>query len=749
MEKKLCFSCMQPKENPICEHCGFDERKQNESHQLPMGTVLKGQYLVGKVLGQGGFGITYLGYDRFLNLPVAIKEYYPKGVVMRNTSHSCTVTNVQGQTRDLFDANLRRFLREAQSLALLSEVPEVVHVRNYFPENGSAYIIMEYLQGITLKDYVRTNGLLTPDQAMEVFEPVMRGLQKVHEAGLVHRDISPDNIMLLPGNQVKLLDFGAVRDYNSELSQSTQAVVKAGFAPLEQYRATSQLDPRTDLYALCATMYYCMSGKLPPEAPERMSGDCDFQWDQISGLSTVQKAALQKGTALLPEDRFTDVDAFRDALQGKTPVKEPKKKKSARKWILPAAAAAIILIAAAGLLFLKPQKTEPTVSIEATETLPPKTQETVPETTIPEKKIYTLYSSGSHTNDYPCWRETTPDGYLYEGPGLKMQVTGRHLVIRVSSLENAESYPCNLPETKRYDTEYEWQLTFGDKFEEYFVSTGNQTLQKRSPVNKTIPEMDHELRLNNDGDAFHWLSGLEEENVSYDSASITWEFDIPEVSPDGFISQFQGGELTKFTFYLTNKPSKTYMLTRNYFLEPDSQKEDYEVCPVGCYAKKYPLTVKKKDGAVILSGTHLNIRMEPTGEMTALLDHVWTSDVCVCNNMVDSSGNPIEDLYWELTLKAGDREFNAKIYHLSDGSKIPVEVPMQDMEKGNYMTMSDIPGMFHLDSFTWNDHSITMYLSATHPENMREFLLSVDAAKIYTHAPSLTHYNTYSYALQP
>ena len=159
MEGKRCYGCMKLKKNsPVCEHCGYDERETNAPHQIPAGTVLKEQYLVGKALGQGGFGITYLGWDLYLDIPVAIKEYYPAGVVMRDTTVTMDVVSCSGDEGARFRNNKERFLREAKMLARFSQVPEIVQVKNFFLANNTAYIVMEYVEGTNLKQYVADHG---------------------------------------------------------------------------------------------------------------------------------------------------------------------------------------------------------------------------------------------------------------------------------------------------------------------------------------------------------------------------------------------------------------------------------------------------------------------------------------------------------------------------------------------------------------------------------------------------------------
>ena len=328
MEENRCPGCMNIKNGIVCEHCGFDERRQNAPHQLQIGTALQDRYLVGRALGQGGFGITYLGWNRYLDKKVAIKEYYPSAFVDRNAAHDTTVVCRTEQMEGFFTENRKRFLREAKTLAKLEEVPQIVSILDFFEANHTAYIVMEYLQGSDLRDYIqKQGGRLSPTQTLNIMRPVMAALVKVHEAGLVHRDISPDNIMLQYDGSVKLMDFGAVRSVNNaavdkELTQATQAIVKHGFAPIEQYSARGSIGPWSDEYALCATMYYCMTGRVPMNATDRIEEESEINWDEIQGLTAQQKEILRKGTAIRAKDRYHDIRQLMDALFA-PPVQKP------------------------------------------------------------------------------------------------------------------------------------------------------------------------------------------------------------------------------------------------------------------------------------------------------------------------------------------------------------------------------------------------------------------------------------------
>lgn len=328
MEKR-CFGCMQLKEgHPICEHCGFDERTQNLDHQLPVGTVLGGQYTIGKALGQGGFGITYLAWDHIMNQPVAVKEYFPKGFASR-TVGNLKVTSYDGQNARDFEFNKKRFLREAESMAKLWDIPQIVKILRLFEENGTAYIVMEYVRGANLRDHIKRLGRpLTMDETLFLLGPVVEGLGLVHKINLVHRDIAPDNIMILPNGSAKLLDFGAARyvenaDAEKERPSSTQQVLKHGFAPPEQYSSHGALGPWTDVHALCGTIFYCLTGKVPPDALDRGYGGAVISWDHIPGLTPKQKSALEKGMALQPRERFSSVGELWKQLKPQAP-KTPK-----------------------------------------------------------------------------------------------------------------------------------------------------------------------------------------------------------------------------------------------------------------------------------------------------------------------------------------------------------------------------------------------------------------------------------------
>lgn len=403
------------KDAPVCEYCGYDERSANLPHQLPVGSILGNQYLVGRVLGQGGFGITYIGWDQNLSTRVAIKEYFPAGVVQRHVGWGTSVICATGENPEVYEKHKERFLREARTLAKFQNVPEVVQVRSFFSANGTAYIVMEYVQGITLKQYMKKLGRpMTEAEALEIMEPVLRALQKVHDEDLIHRDISPDNIMLPDAGGIKLIDFGTVRYVGeSGMSKSTEAVLKPGFAPIEQYNSKGNLGAWTDVYAICATFHYLLTGKVPADVHVRLEeGESLDILRSRTDISSHMYAVLEKGMGIRVADRIQSITELYGLLyKGKqehtaadisaakntevsalprTGQSRSGKLFTGRRLPLVLACGVLLLGLCAGLVLLRPKTqnipviTEPSETMAATENWETAPQlSTVPETQKP------------------------------------------------------------------------------------------------------------------------------------------------------------------------------------------------------------------------------------------------------------------------------------------------------------------------------------------------------------------------------
>ena len=258
----FCFRCMGQTENGVCKACGFNNGGyETPPHHLKPKTILNGKYVIGAAMGEGGFGITYVGYDLNLDIRVAIKEYFPSGMVTRGTVGEGSVTLYTSGDPHEYENEKNKFLFEAKTLAKFDDLPGIVSVRDFFNENGTAYIVMEFIDGVSLKDYLkRKGGKISVDQALRMTEPLLKSLSLIHKSGIIHRDISPDNIMITKKGEIKLLDFGAARGVSPDGTKSMSVQLKHGYAPEEQYRSHGKQGPWTDVYAICATIYRAITG---------------------------------------------------------------------------------------------------------------------------------------------------------------------------------------------------------------------------------------------------------------------------------------------------------------------------------------------------------------------------------------------------------------------------------------------------------------------------------------------------------
>ena len=284
---------------------------------LPEGTVLAGQYVITGVLGQGGFGITYQAQDHKRNIKVAIKEFFPDSMATRSQGQT-TVMPFTGDRGDNFEYGKQCFLQEAETLAQFIGNENIVRIYSYFEEYGTAYFVMDYIEGESLEDYIKEKGgKLSFEEASEILLPVMDALGVVHEKGIVHRDVAPDNIYLTKDGKVKLLDFGAARQSLGDKSQSLDVVLKHGFAPKEQYTRRGRQGPYTDVYAFGATFYFALTGKRPPDSLERLDED-EIVLPSTLGVKIPKNAeeALMTALNVRSEDRYQSMSAFKNAFAG-------------------------------------------------------------------------------------------------------------------------------------------------------------------------------------------------------------------------------------------------------------------------------------------------------------------------------------------------------------------------------------------------------------------------------------------------
>ena len=327
MKEDRCPYCMRPLQGASpCLACGEEPSSYEPlPHHLLPGTSLADRYVLGRVLGEGGFGITYLGWDTALDRWVAVKEYYPHDQVVRSAHESLAVTRIAGASAEGFETGRNKFLEEARALAKMSKQPCVVDVYDKpFEENGTAYIVMEYVEGISLSRLAEERGgRIEPDELFEMVEPLLRALAELHEEGIIHRDVTPDNVLLENG-QIRLIDFGCARAGTRGTREMT-VMLKDGYAPVEQYNNWGQ-GTWTNVYSLCATLYKALTGVTPPLSVERSPVDELVPPSQLGvDLGLQREEAILRGLRVKPGRRYRTMDALWEALYGgPSPVKKSR-----------------------------------------------------------------------------------------------------------------------------------------------------------------------------------------------------------------------------------------------------------------------------------------------------------------------------------------------------------------------------------------------------------------------------------------
>ena len=392
MEIRRCMKCMHALAagETFCSECGRPYGSvETEPFALKPGTILDGKYLVGEMLGQGGFGITYIGFDLLLEQKVAIKEYYPMSTGMVSRENSTTVVwSSAVMQKSGMEKGFDSFLKEARKMAKLGGIPGVVGVKSVFIQNETAYIVMDFIEGETLLKKLQREGPMDYGTCISLMTPIMQALAEVHKHGIIHRDISPDNIMVQSDGRLILLDLGAAKDLDIQGKdgnvQSSQMVAKHGFSPVEQYGQAGKIGPWTDVYAMAATIYYCCTGVLPPSATDRMIEDTLTCRPR---LTKEQFDVLAFCMSVLPQKRPQNMDALLQIVThpaGKTPpVRDVPKTEPVRpetrnlqppkpdpgrplpKWLIPGIAAAVAVIALVISVGSGGKKSTPASSVKA------------------------------------------------------------------------------------------------------------------------------------------------------------------------------------------------------------------------------------------------------------------------------------------------------------------------------------------------------------------------------------------------
>lgn len=324
--KQLCSSCFAAIKKEPCKKCGFcSDTYVPDNMVLPVGSILMGNFLIGRVLGKGGFGITYQAYDVKYDYHIAIKEYFPVELALRAAGETGLMVRDK-KSAELFRKGVEKFYNEAGFVAEFNGNPNIVSVYQLFYENNTAYFTMEYLSGITLKDYVTRVGTITPEQAAYIADNVANALVDVHSKSVLHRDVSPDNIMLCHDGSVRLLDFGAARQVFPEGSQLLSVILKPGFAPLEQYMRNGKQGEWTDIYSLGASLYYAMTKQIPEDPQNRFEDDSELQM-HMNDIPPEFRGVITRAMEVKYTDRYQSSREFADVLAAvpirRRPVKIP------------------------------------------------------------------------------------------------------------------------------------------------------------------------------------------------------------------------------------------------------------------------------------------------------------------------------------------------------------------------------------------------------------------------------------------
>lgn len=332
-----CLSCFNEYEDSnICPFCGKEPLKQKEPIDLMPGTILAGRYLIGENVGTGGFGIIYRSFDLKFETVIAVKEYYPRRIVTRAAGTKDIIVNTKG--REEYEYRKKRFLAEARNMAKLGDNKNIPNVFEYFEENNTAYIVMEFLEGMSLGEMLNSPDYTPdPDFAIYAANEVGNALIALHHFGILHRDVAPDNIFICSDRElkIKLLDLGAAR-LADEDDDVVDIVLKPGYSPIEQYiddkKSRKGIDERADIYALGATLYHLLTGVKPDESSNRKILDTVQSPKEINpSIDENLNNAIMKAMALEKHLRFNNVKEFLSAINGNRKVIELKVERRNRK----------------------------------------------------------------------------------------------------------------------------------------------------------------------------------------------------------------------------------------------------------------------------------------------------------------------------------------------------------------------------------------------------------------------------------
>jgi len=326
------------------------DTQQNSFKELAIGTILyNGKYIIEKVLGVGGFGITYYARHATLKQHFAIKEFFINGFCIRHTQH--LTIHLQGIQNEAFVKYRQKFVEEAQMLAKLDHTG-IVKVTDVFEENGTSYIVMPFIKGETLQSLIERNGKLPYEMGVNYMAQVCEALDYIHKQGILHRDVKPDNIMITPDNKTILIDFGSARGFVHDQTQSHTSILTQGYAPPEQYTTTGRKGSYSDIYSVGAVFYFIVTGKKPIDAAARLLENLDEPKSFSPELSDTANRTILKAMAIKPDERYQDVDQLMCELTGRKDWRNPviiEKGKSNKGLIIGLVVLVLALLAGGGV----------------------------------------------------------------------------------------------------------------------------------------------------------------------------------------------------------------------------------------------------------------------------------------------------------------------------------------------------------------------------------------------------------------
>lgn len=443
----LCFGCFAPKGSDYkCKICGYvyDLKEGPEQSHLFPGTVLNSRYILGKVIGAGGFGITYIAFDPKLQVRLAIKEFFPRQIASRNRETKEIIPFGENEKNDFLNG-LKYFLHEARSAAMFETHQNIVGVKDLFEQNGTAYMVMPYINGTPFDTFIAKNGgRVSFSTALSILAPVMDAVSTIHKANLLHRDISPENIFITEDGVPKLLDFGSARPTVASETLSMTPVIKEGYAPLEQYSRQGDQGPYTDIYSMAATIYKAVSGAVPQPAMERFTNDSLIELSSVcSDIPAYAEKAIVKALSLRASERFQTMEEFMLSLtKGKAvePVSlniKSKKKRGAGKLIA-TISASVLAIAAAAVFIALPEKKGAGKETPVTVTVPEKVTE-------PAKTPVRTEAPGKAPDKEPV-KETVKEPEPVKTAAKKQETPKKHASKKEAPVKNDEPVKIMEPE---------------------------------------------------------------------------------------------------------------------------------------------------------------------------------------------------------------------------------------------------------------------------------------------------------------